>query len=74
MPYLERRLIYDNGACRKGKGTDFSRNRIKYFLRDYYKHHGNNGYYLKCDIRKYFNSIKHHTLKQFLIKKSKIKK
>ena len=50
MPLLERRLIFDNGACRKGKGTDFSRNRIKGFLRDYFKHHGHTGYYLKCDI------------------------
>lgn len=67
-PYLERRLIYDNGACGKGKGTDFSRNRIKLFLRDYYKHHECSGYYLKCDIKKYFNSISHVYLKNILDK------
>lgn len=68
MPLLERRLIFDNGACRKGKGTDFSRNRIKGFLRDYFKHHGHTGYYLKCDIKKYFNSISHSHLKNILNK------
>ncbi len=62
-PYLERHLIYDNSACRKGKGTHFAIQRLTSFLRDYYRKYGAKGYILKCDIRKYFNSIDHAVLK-----------
>ena len=27
-PYLDKRLIYDNAACRVGKGTHFAMNRL----------------------------------------------
>ncbi len=39
---------------------------IKYksiFRREYYHKYGSEGYILKCDIRKYFNSIDHAVLK-----------
>lgn len=62
MPILERHLIYDNGACRVNKGTDFSRNRVRSFLTEYYKKYGNNGYILQFDIHHYFESIKHDCL------------
>lgn len=39
-PYFENRLIYDNAACREGKGTDFARDRLSGFLREHYKKHG----------------------------------
>ena len=58
-PLCERKLIYDNVACRKGKGTLFGMNRLKMFLQKYYKQNGLEGYALKCDIRKYFQSIDH---------------
>lgn len=61
-PYLERRLIYDNAACRVGKGTHFAMKRLTEFLRQHYKECGADGYILKCDIRKYFNSISHDVL------------
>ena len=62
-PKFERRLIYDNVACRKGKGTDFGIKRLEKFLHCYYKEFGNNkGYVLKCDVRKYFQNIDHTIL------------
>lgn len=61
-PVMEKRLIYDNVACRKNKGTDFGIKRLRYFLTKYYKKYGSNGYVLKCDIRKYFQSINHEIL------------
>lgn len=61
-PYFENRLIYDNAACREGKGTDFARNRLTGFLREHYKRHGTRGYILKYDVHHYFASIDHHTL------------
>lgn len=61
-PRFEKRLIYDNVACRKGKGTDFGIRRLEQFLHSYYRKYGNDGYILKCDIRKYFQSINHEIL------------
>ena len=59
-------MIYDNAACREGKGTHFAMGRLEGFLRDYYKKYGNKGYFLKFDIRKYFDSICHDVLKKKL--------
>lgn len=61
-PKFEKRLIYDNVACRKGKGTDFGIKRLQEFLHSYYKKYGSDGYVLKCDVRKYFQSINHEVL------------
>lgn len=65
-PYFEERLIYDNAACREGKGTHFAMDRLAQFLREHYKEHGTNGYILKYDIRHYFDSIDHEVLKKRL--------
>ena len=40
--------------------------RLEGFLRDYYRKYGNKGYFLKFDIRKYFDSICHDVLKKKL--------
>jgi len=56
-------LIYDNAACRKDKGTHFAIDRLSGFMRDFYRKHGTGGYFLKCDIRKYFENINHDVLK-----------
>jgi RNA-directed DNA polymerase len=66
-PYFEPRLIYDNAACRVGKGTRFATDRLTEFMRAYYRQHGTKGYILKFDIRKFFDSINHNVLKQKLI-------
>jgi len=68
MPILEKKLIFDNAACRVGKGTHFSINRLSGFMRQFHKKHGVKGYFLKCDIKKYFENINHDILKQRLIK------
>jgi retron-type reverse transcriptase len=58
-PIFERRLIYDSYACRVGKGSHRALARVQYFARTY-------GYFLKCDVRKYFESIDHIILKDLL--------
>ena len=68
MPLLEKRLIYDNTACRKNKGTDFAIKRLRKFMTDNYKKNKNNGYFVKVDISKYFNNIDHDVLKNILSK------
>lgn len=67
-PFFDKRLIYDNAACRIGKGTHFALKRLTLFLQQHYKKYGANGYILKCDIRKYFPSIHHNVLKNQLQK------
>lgn len=39
------------------------------FMRKYYKKYGSEGYFLKIDIRKYFNNIDHEILKEILSEK-----
>lgn len=68
-PKIEKKLIYDNAACRKNKGTAFAIYRLHHFLRkEYQKEKNNNIYYLKCDIKKYFPNINHDILIQLLKK------
>lgn len=67
-PALDKRLIFDNAACRVGKGTHFAMNRLTGFMRAFYRKHGTTGYILKCDIRKFFDNIDHDILKQKLKK------
>jgi len=62
IPELKKYLIYDNGASIKGKGIDFTRNRIKCHLNRYYRKHENKGYILQVDFSKFFDSIPHDIL------------
>ena len=66
MPLLERKLIYDNVACRKRKGSSLAFSRLSRFMAEYYKKNGNKGFFIKLDIKKYFNSIDHPVLKEKL--------
>ena len=64
-PYMEPRLVKENAACRKDKGTDYARNLVKQGLVKFLKHH-DTGYVLKIDIKKFFDSINHDVLKSML--------
>lgn len=66
IPLLSKRLIYDNGACIKGKGVDFTRQRFVKHLRAHWLTHGNTGYVLLCDFTKYFANIDHDILLNML--------
>ena len=63
-PYFTRRAILDNCVCQKGKGTHFALKRFEKMLNGFISRHGTNGYFLKCDILKYFPSIPHAQLKK----------
>lgn len=60
---MSRSFIYDNGACLKGRGTDFSRKRLVCHMQRFYRKHRLNGYVLKCDIKNYFGSTPHDVAK-----------
>lgn len=60
---ITRSFVYDNCACQTGKGTDFARNRLKVHLQRYYRKYGVNGYVLKIDLKNFFGSTPHNTVK-----------
>ena len=64
VPTLLKRLIYDNGACMKGKGFSFAVRRLKIHLQRYYRKNNfsNKGYVLTFDFSKFFESINHEIL------------
>lgn len=65
-PVFERFQIFDSFACRKNKGTHKAVKRAFYFSKKY-------SYFVKMDIRKYFDSINHVVLKKLLRRKIKDK-
>lgn len=58
-PVFERQFIFHTYACRKGKGTHAA-------VRYAFKCAGRSEFFLKLDVRKYFDSIDHTVLKQLL--------
>lgn len=56
-PLLDKRFIFDNYACRKGKGVHQAVSRYQHWANRY-------AYALKLDIARYFPSIDHAILKQ----------
>ena len=68
VPMLSRSFIYDNGACMKGKGTQFAVKRLVCHLQRHFRKHGTNGYALVFDFSKYFDNILHEPLKQIIDK------
>lgn len=71
-PLFSPSFIYDNGACIKGKGTNFAIKRLKHHLHQFWQEHNNNkGYILLLDIKSFFNSINHQILIDIVSKKIK---
>lgn len=66
QPAIEKSFIKDNYASQKGKGTHYGLNRLQYFMQRYYRLHSVDGWVLKCDISKYFYSIRHDLLKSLV--------
>lgn len=58
-PVFERWQIYDSYACRKGKGTYKAIERAKFYAGKYQ-------WFVKLDVKKFFDSINHDVLKQSL--------
>ncbi len=58
-PIMVRSFIYDNWACQVGKGTDGARNRLKLFLRKFYRKYKTDGYVAQFDIHGYYPNMRH---------------
>ena len=60
VPLAEKKMIYDNGASVKGKGTDFSRRRMNEHIEAAKRRWGaDNVYVLQFDFKSFFASIPH---------------
>ncbi len=56
-PIFDRIFIFDSYSCRNNKGTHRAINRLNDFVRKVDKNNTKTCYILKCDIRRYFDSI-----------------
>ena len=59
---FDRHFVSDSYSSRKEKGTHKGVERLAEFSRKISKNHTTGGYVLKCDIRKFFDSIDHKIL------------
>jgi len=69
MPYFERRIIHDNCACIKGRGQNYAVKRMRVFLKSFWHKKRDAGYFLKCDIKKFFPSLSHEVIKELMSSK-----
>lgn len=62
VPLFERCFIFDSYSCRLGKGTHAAVERLGRFARKVSQNYTRPCFVLKCDIRKFFDSIDHAIL------------
>lgn len=65
-PFFDKTFISDSFSCRKDKGTHKALNRFKAMIYTVSKNHTHTCWVLKCDIRKFFDSINHQILLNIL--------
>ena len=65
-PLFDRSFIFDSYSCRIGKGTHAAVNRLGDFTRKVSRNFTRPCWVLKCDIRKFFDSIDHERLIRIL--------
>ena len=68
---FEPSFIFDSYSCRIGKGTHAAVDRLEGFMRKVSKNYFGPCWALKCDIRKFFDSINHVTLMRLIEQKVK---
>lgn len=64
--YFDPLLIDSNAACRRGKGTDYSIRQLRDNIYRAFIKYDTDFYYIKFDVKKYFDSIDHTKLKEKL--------
>lgn len=65
-PFFDKTFIADSYSCRIDKGTHKAMGRFKHFSHQLSHNNTKTVWVLKCDIRKFFDSIDHETLLKFL--------
>ncbi|PJA84818.1 MAG: RNA-dependent DNA polymerase [Candidatus Nealsonbacteria bacterium CG_4_9_14_3_um_filter_37_13] len=69
-PIFDPTFISDSYSCRIKKGTHRAVNRLQKFARKVNKNNTGNCYILKCDVKKFFDSIDHDILIPLIQKKA----
>ncbi len=70
-PIFDKSFIYHSYACRRGKGVHQASQQLTEWLYNMNLSHGENIYFIKADISKYFINIDHEILKKIIRKKIK---
>ena len=70
-PVFDKSFIFDSYSCRTGKGSHRAVRRLEDFLRKSSKNNCRNIFALKCDIKKFFDSIDQEILLKLIKKKIK---
>ncbi|HXK31860.1 MAG TPA: reverse transcriptase/maturase family protein [Candidatus Paceibacterota bacterium] len=70
-PIFDPTFIFDSYSCRIKKGTHRAVGRLQKFARKVSKNNTKNCYILKCDIKKFFDSVDHDILINLIQKKIK---
>ncbi len=68
-PIFDRNFIYDSYSCRVEKGTHRAVGRLERFIAKSSRNNSRSVYALKCDIRKFFDSIDQSILAQLIDRK-----
>jgi RNA-directed DNA polymerase len=68
-PIFDKGFIFDSYSCRTNKGTRKAVDRLETFLRKASKNNHKNIFALKCDIRKFFDSIDQEILLEIIKRK-----
>lgn len=70
-PHMEKSHIFDSYACKKGKGVWSATVRLRAFFRKCGQNYTRPVFFLKCDIRKFFESLDRGLLYKMLRKEIK---
>ncbi len=68
-PFFDKTFIFDSYSCRKNKGTHKAVKRLFGFIRKVSENYREDCFYLKPDIKKFFESVDHNTLINLIAKK-----
>lgn len=68
-PIFDKRFIFDSYSCRLNKGVHRNVNRLEKFARRLSKNNRKNIFALKCDIKKFFDSVDQNILLELIKKK-----
>ncbi|MEK7630303.1 MAG: reverse transcriptase/maturase family protein [Patescibacteria group bacterium] len=68
-PIFDKSFIFDSYSCRINKGAHKAVNRLKMFAKKLSHNNRRDIFALKCDIKKFFDSIDQHSLISFIRKK-----
>ena len=68
-PVVDKHFIFDSFSSRVGKGTHFGVERLERACRKAGRNWHGPAFALKCDVRKFFDSIDHNILRSLIVKK-----